>query len=149
MPPLNSPVDHDTSVMPLKVKPDFCGAVTVSGALPDLVESAPEVAVTETWPAEFGAVKSPAEDTVPAEADQFTAELKLPVPWTVAEHGSVSPSARVGLGQATVTEVMAGAGVGVGVGEEEEEDPPPQPASTAQSASKRTWRRVMASPPCG
>ncbi|HEX6495448.1 MAG TPA: hypothetical protein VF018_08195 [Acidobacteriaceae bacterium] len=44
-----------------------------------------------TAPAAAGAVKSPAELTVPALADQVTAELKFPVPFTIAAHCEVAP----------------------------------------------------------
>jgi hypothetical protein len=69
-----------------------------------------------TGPTAFGAVNTPAAEIVPAEADQFTAVLKLPVPSTVAVHCSFPPWASVGLGQEAVTEVIVGVGVGVGVG---------------------------------
>ena len=69
-----------------------------------------------TGPAAFGAVNTPVAEIAPAEADQFTAALKLPVPATVAKHCSFAPWASVGLGQATVTDVIVGVGVGVGVG---------------------------------
>jgi hypothetical protein len=50
-------------------------ACTVTAALPDLVASCMLVAVTVTLPAEAGAVNTPLELTVPALADQVTAEL--------------------------------------------------------------------------
>jgi hypothetical protein len=50
-------------------------ACTVTVAVPDLVVSCMLVAVTVTLPAEVGAVKTPLEFTVPAVADQVTAEL--------------------------------------------------------------------------
>jgi hypothetical protein len=50
------------------------GAVTVTVALPDFVESCAEVAVIVAVPAAEG-VKTPPELTVPPVADQVTAEL--------------------------------------------------------------------------
>ncbi len=59
-----------------------------------------------TAPAAVGAVKSPAELMPPALADQVTAELKVPVPFTVALHCAVAPVLMlVGL-QATETDVI-------------------------------------------
>jgi hypothetical protein len=113
------------------------GGVTVTVAVPDFVASAAEVAVMVTDPAAFPAVNTPAAEIVPAEAVQFTAVLKFPVPCTVAVQASLAPSARLGLGQETVTEVIVGAGVGVGVGEGEDELPP-QPAMAASSAISST-----------
>ena len=67
---------------------------TVTVAVPDLVASCVEVAVivtgSVTTPPE-GAVNKPELEMVPALAVQFTAELKLPVPVTVAEHWLVCP----------------------------------------------------------
>ena len=51
------------------------GACTVRDAVPDFVASCVLVAVTVTLPAEAGAVKNPLVLTVPALADQVTAEL--------------------------------------------------------------------------
>jgi hypothetical protein len=51
------------------------GAVTFTVAVPDLVASCIDVAVTITLPAVLGAVKSPEELTVPALAPQVTVEL--------------------------------------------------------------------------
>jgi hypothetical protein len=48
-------------------------------------------------------------DTVPETADQVTAELKLPVPETVAEHWVVWPGWRLAAAQETVTDVIVGA----------------------------------------
>ena len=48
------------------------------------------VAVSVAAPAEAGAVKTPLAFTVPLLADQVTAELKLPVPVTVALHCEVA-----------------------------------------------------------
>jgi hypothetical protein len=50
-------------------------ACTVTAVVPDFVVSCVLVAVTVTLPAEVGAVKSPLTLTVPALADQVTAEL--------------------------------------------------------------------------
>ncbi len=55
------------------------GAVTVTGAEPDLVESWVEVAVMVAVPAPVG-VNTPADVIVPPLADQVTAELNVPVP---------------------------------------------------------------------
>jgi len=51
------------------------GSVTVMVAVPDLLPSCVEVAVTVTVPAALGAVKSPEELIVPALALHVTAEL--------------------------------------------------------------------------
>ena len=60
---------------------------TVTVAVPDLVVSCVEVAVTVTdvIEATIGAVNKPADVIDPALAVHDTAELKLPVPETVAE----------------------------------------------------------------
>jgi hypothetical protein len=60
-----------------------------------------------TAPAATGAVKSPLELMVPALADQVTAELKLPVPFTVALHCAVALAFTVAGLQATETDVIA------------------------------------------
>ena len=75
-------------------------------------ESCFDVAVMMTGPVVAGAVKRPVVEIVPADADQLTAALKLPVPCTRAEHWSVWPAVTVGLMQVTVTEVMVGGGSG-------------------------------------
>ena len=59
------------------------GMVTVTVDDPDLVESCVEVAVIVAVPAPAG-VKTPADVIVPPLAVQLTAELKLPVPVTLA-----------------------------------------------------------------
>jgi hypothetical protein len=59
---------------------------TVTPAEPDFDAFATEVAVIVDDPAAPGAVKRPAAETDPADAVQFTALLKLPVPCTAAEH---------------------------------------------------------------
>jgi hypothetical protein len=51
------------------------GAVTFTVAVPDLVVSCVDVAVTVTLPAALGAVRSPDELMVPALALQVTVEL--------------------------------------------------------------------------
>src|ERR1019366_8411642 len=131
--------------MPLYVNPLFCSGGTITVAEPDLVPSAAEVAVTVTGPAAFGAVKRPEAETVPADAFQVTAVLKLPVPCTLAEHWLVCPSGTEGAAHDTVMEVMVGGGAGL--------LPLPQPAATDTAAMKieqyaRARARVMASPPC-
>lgn len=63
------------------------GAVTVTMALPDLVESCTDVAVTVAEPVVVGvntAVFVPEEAVVPSVAVQVTAGLYAPVPCTVA-----------------------------------------------------------------
>lgn len=63
--------------------------VTVTFVVPDFVESCVEVALIVAEPeagAADAAVYAPALVSVPESADQVTAELKLPVPATVAEH---------------------------------------------------------------
>jgi len=66
---------------------------TVTVAVPDLVVSCDEVAVMVTVVAEetVGAVNMPEVVIVPALAVHVTAELKLPVPVTDAEHWLVWP----------------------------------------------------------
>ena len=59
-----------------------------------------------TAPAAAGAVKSPLELMVPALADQVTAELKFPVPLTVAVHCDVALMFTVVGLQATETDVI-------------------------------------------
>ena len=78
---------------------------------PDLVASCTEVAVTVIGVAEEiepGGMSRPDADMVPTDADQLTAELKLPVPVTVAEHWLVWLNGIVAGVQATRTEVMVG-----------------------------------------
>ena len=77
---------HETWVRPSYVNPAFCSGTTVTPAEPDLVASATEVALIVADPAAPGAVKRPLAETEPADALQFTALLKLPVPCTAAEH---------------------------------------------------------------
>ena len=59
------------------------GTITVITAAPDLVASCKEVALQLAVPAAAG-VNTPADVMVPLVADQLTAELKAPVPSTVA-----------------------------------------------------------------
>jgi len=67
--------------------------VTVTIAVPDFVASCVAVAVivTAVLVATTWAVNRPAAEIVPAFALQVTAELKFPVPVTVAEHWLVWP----------------------------------------------------------
>lgn len=81
---------------------------TVTVAVPDLVVSCVLVAVTVTDPAELGAVNNPLPLIVPPLAVHFTAELKLPVPCTVALHCDVALGATVEGLQLTDTEDIAG-----------------------------------------
>lgn len=60
-----------------------------------------------TAPVAAGAVKSPAELIVPALADQVTAELKFPVPFTVAAHCEVALGFMAAGLQAAETDVIA------------------------------------------
>ena len=60
-----------------------------------------------TAPVAAGAVKSPAELIVPALADQVTAELKFPVPFTVAAHCEVALVFMVAGLHAAETDVIA------------------------------------------
>jgi hypothetical protein len=81
---------------------------TTTVAVPDLVVSCVEVAVTVTLVAAetMGAVNRPEEDICPAFALQVTAELKFPVPMTVAEHWLVWPDVTVLGEHDAVTDVM-------------------------------------------
>ncbi len=81
---------------------------TVIVAVPDLLESCVLVAVTVTDPADPGAVNNPLALIVPPLADQFTVELKLPVPCTVALHCEVALGATVEGLHATDTEEIVG-----------------------------------------
>lgn len=78
-------------------------------AVPDLVASCVLVAVTVAVAVDEGAVKSPVEEMVPPpETDQVTAELKAPVPWTLALHCEVAAGATVDGLQVGETEEMVG-----------------------------------------
>src|SRR5271167_5119940 len=84
-------------------------AVTVSVAVPDLVESWVEVAVTvaDVLPLTImGAVSRPDAEICPVLVVHVTAELKFPVPMTVAEHWLVWPDCTVEGEHDAVTNVM-------------------------------------------
>jgi hypothetical protein len=68
------------------MKPEFTFATTFTVCVAVLVESPAAVAVTVTLPVETGNLSSPALSIDPAEALQFTPELKAPLPLTVAVH---------------------------------------------------------------
>ena len=72
-------------------------------AVPNLVGSATDFAVTVNVPAVAPAVYNPADVIVPPLADQVTAVLLLPV--TVAVNCLVCPGCSVALGGATVTAI--------------------------------------------
>lgn len=104
------------------------------------------VAVTVTVPAELGAVKSPLALIVPALADQFTAELKAPDPWTVALHCEVAFSASDDGVQVTVTDEMEDDGEEIWLLLE----PPPQaaPRNRIPHIIKATKNRAGAALSC-
>jgi hypothetical protein len=77
---------------------------TVTDAVPTFVASCVLVAVTVTVAPAAGAVSSPLAFIVPALAAHVTAELKLPVPCTVALHCELAPVATMAGAQATATE---------------------------------------------
>jgi hypothetical protein len=77
-------------------------------AVPDLLVSSLLVAVTVTDPVELGAVNNPLPLTVPPLAVHVTAEMKLPVPCTVALHCDVALGAIVEGLHATDTEEIVG-----------------------------------------
>jgi hypothetical protein len=81
---------------------------TATVAVPDLVVSCVEVAVTVTFVAAetMGAVKRPEDDIWPAFVVHVTVELKFPVPMTVAEHWLVWPDGTVEGEHDAVTDVM-------------------------------------------
>lgn len=95
-----------------------------------LTESSTLVAVTviEAAAVTLDAVSTPAVEIVPADADQFTAVLKLPVPMTATVQGSDAPEAS-GVAQLGTTEETLEAGVGCGFGFSVAVMPPPQPAA--------------------
>ncbi len=76
-------------MIPSYVNPELIVVIALTTCAAALVESPAAVAVTVTLPAEAGTVRSPEMLIEPADAVQFTAELKLPVPVTVAVHWSV------------------------------------------------------------
>jgi hypothetical protein len=88
-----------------------------------------EVAVIVTWsdvtPPD-GAVNKPEAEIVPALAAHVTAELKLPVPVTVAEHWLVWPYWMVEGEQLTLTDVIVVGGTLL---------PPPQATISVRLAS--------------
>lgn len=93
---------HETSTEVIVEADEFTATV----AVPDFAGSCVDVAVMTALPATAGAVNDPDALIVPLVADQVTAELKLPVPWTVAEYWLVWPvSMAVGV-QDTPTEVI-------------------------------------------
>jgi len=125
--------------------------VTVTVALPETLVFCTEVAVTvtEVEVETVGAVRTPDEFMVPALELNVTAELKFPVPLTVAEHVLVPPEVTVEGEQLTWTEVTV----------EDEPPLPPQAAnhitlpSKKASPSLRTisllQRMSLAATPCG
>ena len=80
--------------------------MTVTVAIPDLLLSWFEVAVTvtEVVAETVGAVSNPEEVIEPALADHVTEALKLPVPVIVAEHWLVPPDCTVDGVQLTLTD---------------------------------------------
>jgi hypothetical protein len=91
-------------------------AVIVMFAVPNLVPSSVEVAVTISTPdagAVSGAVYTPAVVMAPYFADHVTALLKLPVPITVGVHWLVAVVCACSVVGAhdTLTDVMVGAAV--------------------------------------
>jgi positive regulator of sigma E activity len=84
-----------------------CGAVTVTVAEADLLESALLVAITVSVPALLGAVYAPEELMVPSAADQVT-DLLEAVPWTVALNWAVPPVLTDVEAGETATEVTTG-----------------------------------------
>jgi hypothetical protein len=81
-------------------------------AAPDLVGSCELVAVIVTEAAVVGAVNNPLALMVPPPVtDQETAELKTPVPWTVAVHCDVALVATVAGVHSGATEVTVDAAV--------------------------------------
>jgi hypothetical protein len=87
------------------VEGDDC---TVRAAVPDLVGSWVLVAVTVAVPAEDGAVKTPLALMTPLLADHVTAELYVPVPFTIAVHCEVALTKTAAGVQAGETEVIVG-----------------------------------------
>jgi hypothetical protein len=100
------------------------------------------VTVTEVIVVTEGAVNKPVEEIVPALVVHVTPVLKLPVPFTVAEHWLVPPELTVVGEQLTVTDVTV-----------EPDDPPlpPQAAititlpNTSNSPNLRTITRLSPS----
>jgi hypothetical protein len=98
------------------------------------------VTVTSKVASVVGAVNKPDEEIVPALALQVTAEVKLPVPLTLAVHWLVAPEVTVVGEQLTLTEVMV----------EVFDPPPPLPQaaihSTLDTANNKEIFRAMMSP---
>jgi hypothetical protein len=126
------------------------GGLAITVVEPVLLASCAAVAVTVMVVAEeieLGGVSRPDPDMVPAEADQFTVELKLPVPVTVAEHWLVWPDGMVAGEQVAITERTEVTEVLV----REEAPPlfPPQlpmiskPAKTETNATKKLSSRFL------
>lgn len=115
-------------------------AVTVTLAEPDLVVSSVDVAVIVAVPVETP-VTLPEELIVAApvlEDAQVTAELKLPVPVTVAVHEAEDPAVTDD-GQVTETAVIVGCGGGG------DDDPPPllpPPQALIRATSDATRKPV-------
>lgn len=110
-------------------------ACTVTDAVADLVVSCVLVAVMVTDPAVAGAANSPAVLMAPAAADHVTAELKLPVPCTVALHCDVACAAtEEGVHETATEEMEEDGGGGLLL-----EPPPPQ----AVAISKMTLARSV------
>ena len=80
------------------------GALTVTWAVADLVESAALIEVTVSSPPLAGAVYSPVDVICPIDALQLTV-LLLAVPWTVAENCTVPPAVVDAEAGVMVTEV--------------------------------------------
>ncbi len=77
----------------------------------------------------------PADEMLPPPVtDQVTAELKLPVPWTLAEHWEVAPVAMVDGEQVGATEEMVGEVACGGAAPAE----PPQATTHERSAHEKT-----------
>jgi hypothetical protein len=83
--------------------------------------------VTEVIVVTEGAVNKPAEEIVPALALHETPVLKLPVPFTVAEHWLVPPELTVVGEQLTATDVIV-----------EPEDPPLPPQAAIRTMLPHT-----------
>ncbi len=106
------------------------------------------VTVTSNVASTVGAVYKPEEEIDPALPVgaltlQVTEVLKLPVPFTVAEHWLVPPEVTVEGEQLTLTEVMVGIF-----------DPPPLPQAASHrtlstASDKGILRVMMLSPPSG
>jgi hypothetical protein len=114
--------------------------VTATVAVPLFVPSSVLVAVTVTVCAVEGAVRLPVDEIVPAEVDQVTVLLKLPVPVTAAVQALVWPLSIDAGAQVTVTDVIVGwgaGGTGVGVGEL-----PPQLTRNKVAAKGSCFKRL-------